>query len=405
MRGISPILAFQIITMQVVATRVYTPRFMRLCVGSLFFFVSFSMILPELPNYLSQLGGAEYKGFIISLFTLTAGISRPFSGKLADTIGRRPVMLFGVWMSAVCGMMYPLVLGVSGFLLLRLVHGFSTGFTPTGTTAFLSDIVPINRRGEALGILGLVSNVGTALGPAIGGEIAHRVSLDLMFYAGAFCGVISMFLLYGLGETLKEPQGFRWALLRVRRDEIIEPRVLAPAIVTFLVLFAFGSILTVVPDLCEHLGLQNKGLFFTAFTVSSLTLRFLAGKISDIYGRAPVLRLGIIVLIIALFWIAYAPNYTQLLIGGVIYGAAVGLYAPTIFAWAVDLSLEESRGKAISTVFIALEAGIGMGSILSAEMYANRVENFPITFLTPAVVALVGFIYLLKPYQYLLPRD
>ncbi len=53
------------------------------------------MIIPELPSYLTKLGGGEYKGLIISLFTLTAMISRPFSGKLTDKIGRIPVMVLG----------------------------------------------------------------------------------------------------------------------------------------------------------------------------------------------------------------------------------------------------------------------------------------------------------------------
>ncbi len=47
----------------------------------------FTMMIPELPGYLTSLGGADYKGYIIALFTLMAGISRPFSGKLTDTVG------------------------------------------------------------------------------------------------------------------------------------------------------------------------------------------------------------------------------------------------------------------------------------------------------------------------------
>ena len=50
------------------------------------------MIIPELPDFLSHLGGAEYKGLIISLFTLSAAISRPFSGKLADEIPSHGVL-------------------------------------------------------------------------------------------------------------------------------------------------------------------------------------------------------------------------------------------------------------------------------------------------------------------------
>src|ERR1700754_2889815 len=108
------------------------------------------MIVPELPAYLTSLGGAEYKGLIISLFTVTALLSRPFSGKLADRIGRVPVMMFGSAVCFICSFIYPVMTTVSGFLLLRLVHGFSTGFTPTGQSAYLSDIIPPDRRGEAM---------------------------------------------------------------------------------------------------------------------------------------------------------------------------------------------------------------------------------------------------------------
>ena len=84
------------------------------------------MMIPELPGYLTNLGGQDYKGLIISLFTLMAGISRPFSGKLTDTVGRVPVMIFGSLVCVVCSFSYTLFAGVAGFLFLRFVHGFST---------------------------------------------------------------------------------------------------------------------------------------------------------------------------------------------------------------------------------------------------------------------------------------
>jgi MFS family permease len=81
-------------------------QFWLLCLSTFLFFASFNMIIPELPSYLTSLGGGEYKGFIIALFTLTAGLSRPFSGKLADKIGRLKVMIFGAIVSGICGMLY-----------------------------------------------------------------------------------------------------------------------------------------------------------------------------------------------------------------------------------------------------------------------------------------------------------
>ena len=82
---------------------IYTLQFALLCLSSLLFSASFNMIIPELPNYLSQMGGAEHKGLIIALFTLTAGISRPFSGKLTDRWGRVPVMAIGSIVCFLCG--------------------------------------------------------------------------------------------------------------------------------------------------------------------------------------------------------------------------------------------------------------------------------------------------------------
>ncbi|HLK96379.1 MAG TPA: MFS transporter, partial [Hymenobacter sp.] len=109
----------------------YTLSFWLLSTSNFLFSASFSMMIPELPDYLTNLGGREYVGLIIALFTLTAGLSRPFSGKITDTVGRVPVMAFGSIVCFVCGFLYPYLLTVWGFLVLRLVHGFSTGTKPT----------------------------------------------------------------------------------------------------------------------------------------------------------------------------------------------------------------------------------------------------------------------------------
>ena len=143
------------------------------------------MIIPELPAYLTSLGGADYKGLIIALFTLTAGISRPFSGKLADTIGRVPIIIFGAVVCIICSLIYPVLTTLSGFFLLRLLHGFSTGFTPTAITAYVADIVSEKRRGEAMGIVGISINLGSSIGPSVGSYLAAYHSLELMFYTSS----------------------------------------------------------------------------------------------------------------------------------------------------------------------------------------------------------------------------
>ncbi|MEY4865789.1 MAG: hypothetical protein RLY64_43, partial [Bacteroidota bacterium] len=147
------------------STQTYGKAFWLLCLNSFFFFLSFSLLIGELPNYLTLLGGQDYKGWIIGIFTVSALIGRLYSGRWSDKFGRKPMILIGCIAAAFSGLGYVLFVSVAGFLAVRFFHGFSTGFAPTGTTAMLSDIIPENKRGEAMGVLGFCIQIGMALGP------------------------------------------------------------------------------------------------------------------------------------------------------------------------------------------------------------------------------------------------
>jgi MFS family permease len=365
------------------------------------------MIVPELPSYLTSLGGEDYKGLIISLFTLTAGLSRPFSGKLADKIGRIPVMVFGALICFFVSLLYPVMTSVVGFLFLRFVHGFSTGFTPTGTSAYVADIVPFTRRGEAMGIQSLFGSLGMAAGPALGGYLAAFYGLTPLFYISGIFALMSVLILVRLKETVPHKEKLSRRHLSLNRHEIIEKRVIDPSVVLFFTVFSFGIILTVIPDFSEHLGIKNKGLFFAVFTISSLAIRIIAGKTSDRYGRIPILKIATFCMALSMLIIAYADSKLMLMVGGVIFGCSVGMNSPTVTAWTIDLSLDEFRGRALATMYIALEAGIGLGALMSGWLFANKTENFQMVFILGTVSALIAFIYLFtlsKNRKYLISK-
>lgn len=389
---------------------VYPREFWVMCFSSLLFFSSFNLVIPELPDYLTSLGGAEYKGFIISIFTLTALLSRPFSGRLTDTIGRVPVMIFGVSVCVGIGFLYPVLNFISGFFLLRFLHGFSTGFTPTGNAAYVADIVPVKKRGEAMGLLGFFNSLGMAMGPIFGSSLIRWVDGEYkwLFWASSVVALISVLVLVGIPETLKNKQKMKLSLLKISWKDVYEPRVLPPALVMVLTAFSFGVMLTIVPDLCTQLGLENKGVFFTVFTLSSLAMRILAGKASDKWGRDVVLYFSTIIIIIAMTVIGSAQSVTTLLVGSAIFGLALGINGPTIFAWTIDRSEERYRGRGMSTVYIALELGIGVGAIASGYIYGNVDARMPYSFYLAAGLAFLAFLYLLwwrgtKRYMKTLP--
>lgn len=373
---------------------IYNLQFGLLCLSSFLFFSSFNMIIPELPSYLESLGGGEYKGLIIALFTLTAGLSRPFSGKLADKIGRIPVMIFGAVVCFICGFIYPIASSVLLFFVLRFFHGFSTGFMPTGTSAYVADTVSALRRGEAMGILGLCGSLGMAIGPAIGSLVAMYFSLNMMFYTSSIAAILSIVILGGMKETLVEKHPFRLAFLKLERHEIFEPRVIAPCIVLLLTTFSFGVVLTITPDFSDALGIKNRGLFFTFFTVASVVVRVFAGKASDKYGRIQVLKVATILLAIGMLMLGLANNVTFFLTAAVVFGLATGMNTPTLFAWTIDLSHEKHRGRGMATMYIALEAGIGLGALLSGWIYGNDPTRFLLAYGLGAILALLAFVYL-----------
>ena len=380
----------------------YSLAYWRMCFSSLLFFASFNLVIPELPEYLMKIGGAaQQKGYIIALFTLVAMLSRPFSGRLSDTIGRVPVMMFGVWVCVIIGFLYPLLSFVTGFFVLRFFHGLSTGFTPTGNAAYVADIVPDDKRGEAMGYLGFFNSLGMAAGPAIGSQMMIWVGGEYkwLFWASSFLSLLSLLVIFGLPETLKNRQKMRWELLKIGWVDVYEPQVLWPALTLVLTAFSFGVVLTVIPDLATSIGMSNKGTFFTVFTLSSLLSRLTAGRVSDKIGRVPVLFVSTILLAIALMIIGTSSTKTVFLGGASLYGFALGINSPTIYAWGIDLSSPAYKGRGMGTIYIALEIGIGAGALVAGYLFGDDYQKIGYPFYFASGLCLAAFFMLLSLYS------
>ncbi len=354
------------------------------------------MMIPELPAYLTKLGGGEYVGWIIALFTLTAGVSRPFSGKITDTVGRVPVMAFGSLVCFICGFLYPYLLTVGGFLTLRLIHGFSTGTKPTATSAYVADIVPATRRGEAMGMLGLFTAMGMSLGPAIGSWLATDFSMNIMFWTSSAFALLSIVILLQMTETLVEKQPFRFGLLRLKKDEIFDKAAIPPFIVLLLQSFSSGVVLTVISTFGASMGITNKGLFFTVYTVASLVVRVVFSRSSDRYGRLPVLFISTVVLAFSMVLLILTDSPAWFWTAAVFYGMSWGMNSPTVTAWTADLSDEATRGRAMATMYIALEAGIGLGALGAGWLlnHAAGESGIDASFAVSGVLALAAVGYL-----------
>lgn len=361
----------------------------------LLFTTSFNIVIPEMNALLTDLGSPNLKGLIIALFTVSAGFTRPFSGKLSDIIGRKKVMLIGLLISVIVCSLYSFAFAAWFLLVLRFLHGFSVGFYPTGATALITDILPEDKRGFGMGLWGTFIAIGMGIGQGLSSFIVEIGNRDALFFTAALFTALSYILYFNVKETLAKPSKFQWDQLRIKSDEIIEPSVIPVAIVMFLSAMCSGIILVLSPDISDHLHIGNKGAFFIFYVLATILIRLVTGKVSDTYGRRQTLVVGMAILCVSMILIGIARTEIGYYIASIIFGVATGISSPTIFAWTADLSAKDRRGRGTGTMFIALEFGVLSGALATNIWYRNNLESIWNVFLFGAAMAFLCIVYLL----------
>nr|WP_294858717.1 MFS transporter [uncultured Fluviicola sp.] len=375
--------------------KTYGSNFWKLSFSMLLFTTSYNIVIPEMNAFLTDLGSPNLKGLIIALFTISAGFTRPFSGKLSDIIGRKKVMLIGLLISVVVCSLYSFAFAAWFLLVLRFLHGFSVGFYPTGATALITDILPEDKRGFGMGLWGTFISIGMGIGQGLSSFIVEIGNREALFFTAALFTALSYILYFNVKETLAKTTKFQWDHLRIKSDEIIEPSVIPVAVVMFLSAMCSGIILVLSPDISDHLHIGNKGAFFIFYVLATILIRLVTGKVSDTYGRRQTLVVGMVILCVSMILIGMATTETWYYIASIIFGVATGIISPTIFAWTADLSPKTRRGRGTGTMFIALEFGILSGALTTNIWYRNNLESIWNVFLFGAGMAFLCIIYLL----------
>ena len=151
-----------------------------------------------------------------------------------------------------------------------------------------------------------------------------------------------------------------------------------------------------MPDVSKLIGWHNKGLYFTIYTISSIVVRIFFSKTSDKYGRIPVLLYSALVLASAMFLMMLTPSPLTVITSAILFGFAWGFNTPTLAAWTTDLANKNHMGRAMATMYIALEVGIGLGALVAGQIYQGIATNIPLPFLMSGILAIIAFLFLLK---------
>lgn len=342
------------------------------------------MLLPTVPLYARRLGiGESQIGVIVGFFALSAMVVRPWAGWAADRYGRLPLLAAGASIFLVSPLLYAWSQSAGALLLARLVHGTGMGCFPTSATAVVADIAPPDRRGEAMGLFGVASNLALAVGPFVGFWVAERAGFPPLFLASSAIAAVALGLALSLPETVPER----------RRDPFVVRAALSraavlPSAIAFCLMTTYGVLAAFLPLYVQKLETGNPGTFFVVFALSAAAVRGYAGRLSDRRGRAPVTVVGTLLVSLAMAVLAGSGTLPALLLAGVLYGLGFGTTQPVLMAWTADLVPPAERGKAMGTFFTGLELGIALGAAGFGLVLARL--GFPLTFLAAGALALAG---------------
>ncbi|MED1625154.1 tetracycline resistance MFS efflux pump [Bacillus pseudomycoides] len=140
-----------------------------------FIFLGFGMIIPVLPEIITNLGvPSHHLGMLLSSYSLISFLTSPFWGKISDRIGRRPVLLIGILGYSISFFLTGIVIdNLVGLYISRGLNGLFAGALYTAATASIVDMTTETERNRYIGMLGACIGMGFIIGPAIGGMLSH----------------------------------------------------------------------------------------------------------------------------------------------------------------------------------------------------------------------------------------
>ena len=153
------------------------------------------MIIPILPFYMERLGaGGMELGLLTASYALMRLIFGPFWGSFSDRVGRKPVLLIGIFGYAVTMFWFGLATQLWMMFAARILSGILSAATSPTIMAYIGDCMPEDERSSGMGKLGAAMGLGTIGGPAVGGLLAEFSLSTPFFFAGGLA-LLSMVLI------------------------------------------------------------------------------------------------------------------------------------------------------------------------------------------------------------------
>jgi multidrug resistance protein len=365
--------------------------------------VGFGIIIPLLPYFATELGATALQiGLIGASYSLMQFVFAPVWGGLSDRFGRRPLLLVGLFGSALSYLMFGLAGSLQVLLLSRIIGGIMGATVPVAQ-AIVADSTTPDRRARGMGMIGAAFGLGFIFGPWIGGELSHFGYGVPGLVAAAVTGLNAVAAVFFLPESLPPERRVRgpggWATLVERaksaRRALGRPTIRGPIFVFFLMTLGFaGFTLTLPLFLADPLGLSAKitgRLFAYVGLISAAIQGRLIGPLVERYGERHVAVAGGLLLAAGIAGIALFPTLPPLFATLALVGVGWGCVVPSLQSLISRRALPREQGEILGVNQSAASAARVIGPV--AAGWGFGVLGWRLGFLGGAGLILLGAIF------------
>ncbi len=312
-----------------------------------------------------QFGASQSKaGLASSIFIIGALFSRLLAGKYIEVIGRKKLLFGGLLLFFIATVLYFPVNNLNLLMIVRFIHGTAFGIATTAMNTAVMELIPNERRGEGTSYFSLSSTAATALGPFLGLFISQYADFNMVFVSVSIFSVLS--ILFSFFAVIPEAnitkEQIQEMKMGLRLQDFFEIKALPISIIMFMMGIAYSGILSFLNSYAIQIHLEEAAsMFFVIYATFLFISRPFTGKLLDRKGDNIVVYPALFLFAISLILLSQAENGIVLLLTGALVALGYGTMMSSGQAIAVKEAPKHRIGLALSTFFIFIDGGIGVG--------------------------------------------
>jgi len=352
----------------------YPRHFWTLLIATFIDRVGGAILFPFFTLYITQKFGVGMTtvGMIFGTFAVTGMFGSTIGGALADRLGRKPLILFGLVISAVSSLWLGLVNEIELFFAGAIIVGLFQNIGGPARQAMIADILPEEQRSQGFGIFRVVVNLAVAIGPAIGGFLASRSYLSLFLTDATISIFVAILLFMILPETRitrksQEEESMRQTFGgygTVLRDSFFMLFWLASALSALIYIQMNGTLAVYLRDI-HSISEQGFGAIISLNATMVVLFQFYITRRYAKYPELSVITLGALLNAVGFALYGFVATYGLFLLAMAIITIGEMLWAPVSQSIVARLAPEDMRGRYMALYGFSWAIPFAIGPLLA----------------------------------------